>query len=144
MYVHSEKSAKFTASKTYPFTRVGKLKAIVDLGWEPGVMEYGLVACAVSTKVCLVEREYWYRNTKWFNSLEDEIIIFAWPSEYYNTLQWPMSAQSRKNDSENGFWRVLSTCFQYYFRQSVQSHICHCWGFDYLGHTLVLSNWTNQ
>ena len=39
MYVHSEKSTKFTASKTYPFTRVGKLKAIVDPGWEPGVME---------------------------------------------------------------------------------------------------------
>ncbi len=39
MYVHSEKSGKFTASKTYPFTRVGKLKAIVDPGWEPGVME---------------------------------------------------------------------------------------------------------
>ena len=52
MYVHLEKSAKFTASKTYPFTRVGKLKAIVDPGWEPGVMEYGLVAYAVSTKVC--------------------------------------------------------------------------------------------
>ncbi len=39
MYVHSEKSVKFTASKTYPFTREGKLKGIVDLGWEPGVME---------------------------------------------------------------------------------------------------------
>ncbi len=30
MYDHSEKSAKFAASKSYPFTRVGKLKAIVD------------------------------------------------------------------------------------------------------------------
>ncbi len=39
MYIHSEKSAKFTASKTYPFKRVGKLKAIVDPGSEPGVME---------------------------------------------------------------------------------------------------------
>ncbi len=39
MYVHSEKSVKFTALKTNPFTRVGKLKAIVDQGWEPGVME---------------------------------------------------------------------------------------------------------
>ncbi len=39
MYVNPEKSAKFTASKTYPFTTVGKLKAIVDPGWEPGVME---------------------------------------------------------------------------------------------------------
>ena len=38
MYVHSEKSAKFTASKLYLFTRVGKLKAIVDRGWEPGVI----------------------------------------------------------------------------------------------------------
>ena len=36
MYVHSEKSAEFTASKTYPFTRVGKLKAIVDAGGSPG------------------------------------------------------------------------------------------------------------
>ena len=25
---------------------------IVDPAWEPGVIEYGLVACAVSTKVC--------------------------------------------------------------------------------------------
>ena len=52
MYVHSEKSAKFTASKNYPFTTVSKLKAIVDQGWEPGVMEEGLLAYAVSTKVC--------------------------------------------------------------------------------------------
>ncbi len=37
MYVHSEKSAKFTASKTYPFTRVGKLKAIVDPARGHGV-----------------------------------------------------------------------------------------------------------
>ncbi len=60
MYVQSEKSIKLTASKTYPFTRVGKLKAIVDPGWEPGVMEYvmeyGLVAYAVSTKVCTINR----------------------------------------------------------------------------------------
>ena len=35
MYVYSEKSAKFTASKTYPPTTVGKLRAIVDPGWEP-------------------------------------------------------------------------------------------------------------
>ena len=39
MYDHSEKLAKFAASKSYLFTRVGKLKAIVDPGWEPGVME---------------------------------------------------------------------------------------------------------
>ncbi len=39
MYVHSEKLAKFAASKTYPFTTVGKLKAIVDPDWEPGVIE---------------------------------------------------------------------------------------------------------
>ncbi len=39
MYVNSEKSAKFTASKTYSFTRLGKLKATVDPGWEPGVIE---------------------------------------------------------------------------------------------------------
>ncbi len=38
MYVHSEKSSEFTASKSYPFTSVGKLKAIVDPGWEPGVI----------------------------------------------------------------------------------------------------------
>ncbi len=47
MYIHSEKSARFTASKTYPFTRVGKLKATVDPGWEPGFKEQGLVAYAV-------------------------------------------------------------------------------------------------
>ena len=52
MYIHSEKLAKFTAWKTYPFTRVDKLKAIVDQGWEPWVMEQKLVANAVSTKVC--------------------------------------------------------------------------------------------
>ncbi len=38
MYVQSEKSAAFTASKSYLFTTVGKLKAIVDPGWEPGVI----------------------------------------------------------------------------------------------------------
>ncbi len=36
MYDHSEKSAKFAASKSYPFTNVGKLKAIVDPGSQPG------------------------------------------------------------------------------------------------------------
>ncbi len=37
---HLEKSAKFAASKSYPFTRVGKLKAIgiVDPGSQPGVI----------------------------------------------------------------------------------------------------------
>ena len=39
IYVHSEKSAEFTESKVYLFTRVGKLKAIVDQGWGPGVIK---------------------------------------------------------------------------------------------------------
>ena len=38
MYDQSEKSAKFAASKPYPFTRVGKLKAIGDPGSQPGVI----------------------------------------------------------------------------------------------------------
>ncbi len=39
MYGHSEKSAKFAASKSYPFTRVGKLKAIVESGSQPGFIQ---------------------------------------------------------------------------------------------------------
>ncbi len=38
MYDHSKKSEKFAASKSYPFTRVGKLKATVDPGSQPGVI----------------------------------------------------------------------------------------------------------
>ena len=38
MHVHSEKLAKFTASKSYPFTGVERLKAIVDPDWWPGVI----------------------------------------------------------------------------------------------------------
>ncbi len=38
MYDHSEKSVKFAASKSYPFTIVGKLKAIVDPGSKPEVI----------------------------------------------------------------------------------------------------------
>ena len=38
MYDHLEKSAKFAASKSYTFTRVGKLKATVDLGSQPWVI----------------------------------------------------------------------------------------------------------
>ncbi len=39
MHGHSEKLGKFTASKSYPCILVGKLKAMVDLGWEPGVIK---------------------------------------------------------------------------------------------------------
>ena len=39
MYDHSEKSSKFSASKSYPFTSVGKLKATVDPGSQPGVIK---------------------------------------------------------------------------------------------------------
>ena len=34
MHGHSEKLGKFTASKFYPCISVGKLKAMVDLGWQ--------------------------------------------------------------------------------------------------------------
>ncbi len=36
MHGHSEKLEKFTASKSYPCILVGKLKAMVDLGWQRG------------------------------------------------------------------------------------------------------------
>ncbi len=35
---HSEKLGKFTASKLCPCILVGKLKAMVDPGWQPGVI----------------------------------------------------------------------------------------------------------
>ncbi len=38
MYDHSEKLGKFAASKSYPFTRVRKLKAMDDPGSQPGVI----------------------------------------------------------------------------------------------------------
>ncbi len=38
MHGHSEKLGKFTASKSYPCILVGKLKAMVDPGWQPGVI----------------------------------------------------------------------------------------------------------
>ncbi len=40
MHGHSEKLGKFTASKSesYPCILVGKLKAMVDPGWEPRVI----------------------------------------------------------------------------------------------------------
>ena len=33
---NQKKLREFTASKSYPFILVGKLKAMVDLGWQPG------------------------------------------------------------------------------------------------------------
>ncbi len=47
MYDHSEKLAKFAASKSYPFTSVGKLKAIVDPGSQPGfiLVQNGSLCC---------------------------------------------------------------------------------------------------
>ncbi len=38
MHGQSKKLRKFTASKSYPFILVGKLKAMVDPGWQPGVI----------------------------------------------------------------------------------------------------------
>ena len=35
---HLEKLVKFTVSKSYPCILVGKSKAMVNLGWEPGVI----------------------------------------------------------------------------------------------------------
>ncbi len=38
MHGHSKKLGQFTASKSYPCILVGKLKAMVDPGWQPGVI----------------------------------------------------------------------------------------------------------
>ncbi len=59
MYDHSEKSAKFAASKSYPFTSVGKLKAIIDQGFPARghLVRNGSLCCVYPGLY-----KFWYHN----------------------------------------------------------------------------------